>query len=270
MPNGGEQELWLRELKPGRAGYPALVCFPPGGGSATSYRGLAASFGPGPSVYAVQYPGRQNRIGEEFVSSITDLADHIVAATDSRVPGSPVLFGHSMGATVAFETARRLEARGRTVAALFVSGRPDPAFADRGTLHRGADADLIGELERLANDPATATILRDEPALAEMVLPAVRNDYRAVETYRYQEGERLRCDIVALLGRSDPTTTPEQLARWRDHTSGDFAVRLFPGGHFYLDEHAREIADLLTPVLAAGRPPATRGSASPEDGPLPA
>ncbi|MFI6309188.1 thioesterase II family protein [Nocardia fusca] len=83
-----------------------MVCFPPGGGSATNYAGLAASFGPGPSVYAVQYPGRQNRIGEEFVSSITDLADHIVAATDSRISGSPVLFGHSVGATVAFETAR--------------------------------------------------------------------------------------------------------------------------------------------------------------------
>lgn len=257
MPNGGEQERWLRELKPGRAGYPALVCFPPGGGSATSYRDLAASFGPGPAVYAVQYPGRRNRIGEEFVSSITELADHSAAATASLVPGSPVLFGHSMGATVAFETARRLEARGRTVAALFVSGRPDPAFADQGSLHRGTDSDLIAELERLANDPATVTILRDEPALAEMVLPAVRNDYRAVETYRYREGERLRCALVALLGRSDPTTSPGQLARWREHTSGDFAVRLFSGGHFYLDEHTREIADLITSVVASGGSPTT-------------
>ncbi|MGW4065979.1 thioesterase II family protein [Nocardia grenadensis] len=255
MPNDVEQRRWLRELKPGRTGYSALVCFPPGGGSATSYRDLAASFGPGPSVYAAQYPGRQNRIGEGFVSSISDLADHLAAATESLVPGGPVLFGHSMGATVAFETARRLEARGRPVAALFVSGRPDPAFVDQGTLHRGTDTELIAELERLANDPATVTILRDEPALAEMVLPAVRNDYRAVETYRYREGERLRCDIVALLGRSDPTTTPEQLARWREHTSGDFAVRLFPGGHFYLDEHAREIADLITPVLVSGGSP---------------
>ncbi|MET8795510.1 alpha/beta fold hydrolase [Nocardia sp. NPDC004568] len=257
IPSGGEQERWLRELQAGHAGQPALVCFPPGGGSATSYRGLAASIGAGPAVYAVQYPGRQNRIAEEFVTSITALADHIAAATEARIPGSPVLFGHSMGATVAFETARRLEARGRTVAALFVSGRPDPTFADRGTLHRGTDADLIDELERLANDPATVTILRDEPALAEMVLPAVRNDYRAVETYRYQEGERLRCDIVALLGRSDPTTTSEQLARWRDHTRGDFAVRLFPGGHFYLDEHERQIADLIAPVLASGGSPRT-------------
>lgn len=251
MPKDGEQERWLRELEAGRAGHPALVCFPPGGGSATSYRGLAASFGPGPWVYAVQYPGRQDRIAEEFVTSITALADRIAAAIENRVPAGPVLFGHSMGATVAFETARRLEARGRTVAALFVSGRPDPAFADPGTLHRGADADLIDELERLANDPAGVAILRDEPALAEMVLPAVRNDYRAVETYRYRGGERLRCDIVALLGRSDPTTTPEQSARWRDHTSGDFAVRLFPGGHFYLDEQQRQIADLITPFLAS-------------------
>ncbi|MGW5382121.1 thioesterase II family protein [Nocardia sp. NPDC003963] len=245
MPNR-DGSRWLRELKAGDGGDRVLVCCPPGGGSAQSYRGLAASFGPGPAVYAVQYPGRHDRIGSEFVSSVTGLADHIAGSIDDEIPGNPVLFGHSMGATVAFETARRLERRGRTVAALFVSGRPDPAFVDQGTLHRGPDAGLITDLERLANDPSSVRVLRESPELAEMVLPAVRNDYRAVETYRYAAGARLRCDIHALLGRSDPTTTPEQLERWRDHTTGGFATSLFPGGHFYLDERSREIADLIT------------------------
>ncbi|NUP29286.1 MAG: thioesterase [Nocardia sp.] len=255
MPNGNEPTRWLRALNPGRRGYPAVVCCPPGGGSATSFRSLAASFGSGPAVYAVQYPGRQDRIGEELVATVTGLAEHIAAAVDSLIPGNPVLFGHSMGATVAFETARLLERSGRTVAALFVSGRPDPAFADPGTLHRGSDADLITDLERLANDPASVRILRDEPGLAEAVLPAVRNDYRAVETYRYTPGDRLRCDVFALLGRSDPTTTPEQLEKWGDHTTGRFTVRSFPGGHFYLDEHQRELADFITAEIgpAAGR-----------------
>ncbi|WP_328395788.1 thioesterase II family protein [Nocardia sp. NBC_00416] len=254
MPSSAEPSTWLRELRPGRAGHPTLICFPPGGGSATGYSRLASSFGPGPAVYAVQYPGRQDRLGDPLVPSITELAALIAAAIRPLTAARPVLFGHSMGATVAFETARCLEADGRPVAALFVSGRPDPTFVEQGTLHRASDDALIAELERLANDPASVRVLRDEPGLAELVLPAVRNDYRAVETYRYRPGTRLGCDIFALLGRSDPTTTPDQLGGWRHHTAGGFATSSFPGGHFYLDDNSREIADLIVRNVGAENP----------------
>ncbi|WP_036528938.1 thioesterase II family protein [Nocardia sp. CNY236] len=251
MHSSEELSPWLRKLRTGRDRKPTVVCFPPGGGSATSYNSLAKHLRPDLTVYAVQYPGRQDRLGDNPIPSIAKLADHIVDAIAPLFGNNLVLFGHSMGATVAFETARRIEGRGQSITALFVSGRPDPVFADQGRLHRASDSDLIAELERLADDPASVRILRDEPSLAEVVLPAVRNDYQAVETYRYQPGEQLRCNIAALLGRQDPTTTPGRIGEWSKHTTGSFELRLFDGGHFYLDRLGREIADFIEQKLEA-------------------
>lgn len=74
-----------------------------------------------------------------------------------------------------------------------------------------------------------------------------------METYRYRGTDTLACDIVALLGREDPTTTPTQLEAWREHTSGSFDVRFFPGRHFYLDERPREVAEAVREKLDAAR-----------------
>ncbi|WP_067649797.1 thioesterase II family protein [Nocardia harenae] len=245
-----EATAWLRILRAEPAATRSLVCFPPGGGSASAYRELANELAPGTTVAAVQYPGRQDRFGEPRVQSIAAMAD-AVAEDLIRLPIEPgvALFGHSMGATVAFETARRLSAAGRGPTVLIVSGRPDPRYVEPGALHEAPDAALLADLERLADDPASVAVLRDDPGLAELVLPAVRADYRAVETYRYQPGEPLRCPIVALVSDADPTTTPEQADAWREHTSGPFERIVFPGGHFYLDAAVAEVAAAISARL---------------------
>lgn len=244
---------WLRELRPDDAARTVLVCFPPGGGSVTAYRPLAQRFATGTAVFAVQYPGRQDRYSEDPFTELTPLAERIAQDLLTWPTTQPVaLFGHSMGATVAFETARALAAAGRTPAHLFVSGRPAPTFAEPGRVHLDSDDALIGELERLANDPASVQILREEPSLAELVLPAVRADYRAVETYRYQPGEPLDCPITALVSTQDPTTSVDQVGEWAAHTRAAFDTSTFSGGHFYLDEpeNLSAIAKLLADRLA--------------------
>lgn len=245
---------WLRELRPDPAPHTVLVGFPPGGGSATAYRALARRFGSGTAVFAVQYPGRQDRLGEPLLTELTEIAER--AAQDMLSwPTTPrlAIFGHSMGATVAYEAARRVEAAGRTVDHLIVSGRPAPDFVETGQLHQGPDADLISQLELLSNEPASVAILREEPSLAELVLPALRADYQAVETYRYLPGEPLACPITALVSSEDPTVTPDQVAGWRAFTSAGFATETFPGGHFYLDlpETQPAVADFIARRLAS-------------------
>ncbi len=235
---------WLRELRAEPDPRTVLVCLPPGGGSASAYRALARRFGHGTAVFAVQYPGRQDRLGDPLISDIGVLADRVAA---ELAPGAPrlALFGHSMGATVAFEIARRLEAKGQNPIRLFVSGRLAPDAPFPGSVSHAPDAEVIAELERLANDPASVAILRDEPALAELVLPAVRADYEAVETYRYEPGEPLRCAISAMAGDADPDVTPAQAGEWRRFTTADFDLTTFPGRHFYLDEKVTEVADFI-------------------------
>ncbi|MFG3619879.1 thioesterase II family protein [Nocardia sp. NPDC047654] len=252
MAGGSTDSEWLRTLRSEAVARQHLLCFPPGGGSATAYRDLAQRFGAGVAVLAVQYPGRQDRLGEDPITDLIALADRIAEAVlaQGRIARLS-LFGHSMGATVAFETARRLERAGQPVATLFVSGRPAPTFEETQRLHLASDDELIDDLVRLAADPAPLELLRAEPGLAELVLPAVRADYRAVETYRYQPGEPLRAGIAALVSTEDPTMRPEQADEWRAHTSGGFDRATFPGGHFYLDEHVTEVAGFIARHLGA-------------------
>ncbi|MTE16399.1 thioesterase II family protein [Nocardia aurantiaca] len=254
---------WLRELKSDPDPATVLVCFPPGGGSATAYRALAQRFGSGTAVFGVQYPGRQDRLGDAPVPVLTELA--ALAAADLLAWPKAVrlaIFGHSMGATVAYEAAHRIEADGRELSHLFVSGRPAPAFEETARLHAGPDEGLIADLERLSNDPASVRILREEPGLAELVLPAVRNDYRAVETYRYAPGAPLRAPITALISSADPTTSVAQAGQWRDYTAADFDLATFEGGHFYLDlpENLSAIAGLITSTLAGTLPDRSNGA----------
>ncbi|NEW37958.1 thioesterase [Nocardia cyriacigeorgica] len=234
---------WLRVLRPDPVARHHVLCLPPGGGSATAYRALAEQLGPGYVVAAVQYPGRQDRLADAAIPDIGELADRIAAEllAQPRIEHLS-LFGHSMGATVAFETARRLQRDGRPPQLLFVSGRPTPDHREPARLHLGPDDGLIDDLERLAADPGPVRILRNEPGLADLVLPAVRNDYRAVETYAYQPGPALTVDITAFVGTTDPTTSAAQLDRWREFTTGDFTSSQFPGGHFYLDDRPTELA----------------------------
>ncbi|MEV6061395.1 alpha/beta fold hydrolase [Nocardia asteroides] len=237
---------WIRVLRADPAARRRLVCFPPGGGSATAYRALAQHLGTGVEVTAVQYPGRQDRLGDPVITDLPALAG-AVAADLLRSPGAPrVLFGHSMGATVAYETARALAAAGQAPAALIVSGRPDPAYVETGRLHRDSDAALIDHLELLAADPVPVRLLRTEPGLADLVLPAVRADYQAVETYRHRPGPALTCPVATLVSTEDPTTTPAQAEQWATVTDGPFTLATFAGGHFYLDEQPAEVAREIT------------------------
>ncbi|WP_433194640.1 thioesterase II family protein [Nocardia sp. CA-107356] len=242
---GDSFAMWTRRMRPGAPAEPVLVCFPPGGGAAGGYRALANHITDGVAVYAVQYPGRRDRIGEEPIVSLTEMADHVAAALDPLLGCELAFFGHSMGATIAFETARRLEAQGRGPTTLFVSGRTAPSEPRTDQVIDTDDATLIAELERLANDPGSVAILRTNSALAAAVLPAVRNDYRAIENYVYIPGEPLHCPVVGLTGIDDPVVTPAQLDRWRIHSTGPFDLHTFPGGHFYLDTQPAEIARVV-------------------------
>ncbi|MEV0764176.1 alpha/beta fold hydrolase [Nocardia sp. NPDC050435] len=241
---------WLRVLRADPAPRHQLVCFPPGGGSASAYRELARRFDSGVTVVGVQYPGRQDRLGEPAVTDLHDLAERIAAELLRQAPVAGLsIFGHSMGATVAYEVAVRLEQGGQRLGALFVSGRPAPTFDEPGRLHLGPDDALIDQLALLADDPASVAVLREEPSLAELVLPTVRADYRAVETYRHRSAAPLTCGIDALISTEDPTATPEQAAGWRAHTTGEFRLHTFSGGHFYLDEQSGAVAKVIGETL---------------------
>lgn len=231
--------VWLRRYQPDtRDSSRRLVCFPHAGGSASFFYPMATWFAPEVEVIAVQYPGRQDRRLESCVEDIVTLADLIAAELRGLPPKPTVFFGHSMGSVVAFETAWRLQRSGDGPGGLVASGRRAPSIPCDGGIHRRDDAGLLAEIRRLNGTEAGA--LEDEDVV-RMALPAIRSDYRAVETYRASRGRVLSCPITALMGSADSEVTSADADAWRHHTTGEFGLTYLPGGHFYLIGQQTEV-----------------------------
>ena len=246
--------LWLRRFHPAAPGAPTLVCFAHAGGSASWFFPVSAQLSPELDVVAVQYPGRQDRRTEPQLDSIAAIADAALPALLPLADGPLALFGHSMGAVVAYEVALRLERAGAPPpAALLVSGRRAPSRVRVTTVHERDDDGVVAELRALSG---TESDLLSDPETRQMILPAVRADYRAIETYRCAPGGTVRCPVVALVGDADPQVTPDEARDWARHSTGPFDLRVFPGGHFYLLEHAAAVlaairGSVLTPATGA-------------------
>ncbi|MGW2297429.1 thioesterase II family protein [Streptomyces violaceorubidus] len=248
-----ENRRWLRRYAPAEGAARRLVCFPHAGGSATFFTPLARVLAPGTDVLAVQYPGRQDRLDEACVDQIAPLADRITDTLAGSTDLPLAFFGHSMGAVVAFEVARRLRrAHQVRLTRLFVSGRRAPSRHRPSRVHSLADRELLAEVGALGG---TDTRLLDDPGARAMILPAIRADYRAVETYRYEPGQDLDCPVSVLFGESDPQTARDDAAEWGRHTDKDVEVHMFPGGHFFLVDQAPRITGLLAEHLASQTEP---------------
>jgi surfactin synthase thioesterase subunit len=240
-------DLWIRRFRPAVEGAPRLVCFPHAGGAASFFFPVSTALAPAVEVLAVQYPGRQDRRHDRPMESVAELADAVCAAL---VPWSdrPLLFfGHSMGAVVAFEVTRRLEAGGGVPPAVLVaSGRGAPSRQRSEGVHLLDDDGVVAKIRRI--NGTDTRILGDDEVL-RMVLPAIRADYTAVETYRATDAA-VRCPVTAFVGDDDAMCTVPEARAWGEHTTGGFALRVFPGGHFYLADQREAVAEALREILS--------------------
>ncbi|MFI5993952.1 thioesterase II family protein [Streptomyces sp. NPDC051362] len=231
-----------------------LVCFPHAGGAASAYHPLSTLLGPAVETLAVQYPGRQDRHNDPWIFEIPRLVDQVVADLERwMVPGKKLaLFGHSMGAVLAFEAARRLERSGRRLAGIFLSGRQAPTAPrppqENPTLYSMDDTAMIREMRLLSGTPHEVL---DDPDLVRLVLPILRADYKMLAAYTYEVGSKLECPIVALTGDSDPWVEIPGVRRWEDETSGPFDLHVFPGGHFYLQDQLPHVVHIISQAVLA-------------------
>lgn len=234
---------WLVRLNQVNKALTTLVCFPHAGGSASYFHPLASRLGGEVEVLAVQYPGRQERRHEPLIGTIKGLVEEISPRLAGLTESPVALFGHSMGATVAFEVTREMEAArtsGPTV--LFLSGRQAPSCAALSATRPPTDHELLDEIARL--DGTQSEFLRDKELLA-MVLPALRADYKALAAHRADPWARVRAAITALGGDADPMVDADGLDAWKMHTESSFTRHSLPGGHFYLNTHVSAVADVV-------------------------
>ncbi len=207
------------------AGALRLVCFPYAGGAASTYRVWAAAMPSNVELWAVQLPGREERMAEPPYVCLSAMVAESYSVLAPVLDPPFAFFGHSMGALIAFELARKLPP-----VKLFLSGCRGPRLPVRHSLHTLSQAQLLADLRRLGGTP---DLVLNDADLMRVLLPAIYADLEASETYVYREDARLRCPVIALGGRQDPLASEQDLAAWSAETEGEFRLKMFSGGHFY-------------------------------------
>lgn len=211
-----------------------LFCLPHAGGGATAFHAWSAELPAFVQICPVILPGRETRLSEPLYTGMDSLLEAIDRELRPWLDIPYAVFGHSMGALLAFEWVRRLRRERASMPVwLFLSGRRAPdAPGDSNLLHSLPDRDLVKELTRLY-DGIPQEFLGNE-TLMEVFLPILRANIAVVESYRFQEDEPLDCPITVFSGMNDASVTWDQLLAWKRHTSQRrFAIQILPGGHFY-------------------------------------
>ncbi len=228
-----------------------LYCVPFAGGGASTFRAWPALLPAGVEMRAIQLPGREGRLREVPYRNLASLVAELayVLAPELELPFA--IFGHSLGALIAFELARQLRRNGGPQPVhLFVSAHRAPHLQDpEEPLHALPEAQFIEKLQfRYGGIP---DVIRGDPELLQLFLPMLRADMTMLETHRYAAEEPLDTPITAFGGRDDPRAPIAGLEAWRTQTVGAFRTEQLAGGHFYLNEaRAPLVASIARDLVA--------------------
>ncbi|MFD7983483.1 thioesterase II family protein [Kitasatospora indigofera] len=220
-----------------------LFCFPHAGGDATAYLPLAHALAPLAEVWALRMPARGGRGRHPMPATFDQLVRTVVAELGPHLEGPFGFYGQSLGALLAFETARALPPGRRPRLLVTASAQPPSAWTDGRPQHRDAE-----ELLRLAG---TADLVSADPELREIALHAIRTDLEVRHTYRYRPAPPIESDLHAVVGDADPMLGAAQLDDWARHTSGTFGLTVVPGGHLLATVEQRGPAELLTSLITS-------------------
>jgi medium-chain acyl-[acyl-carrier-protein] hydrolase len=227
-----------------------LLCFPYAGAGPNVFRRWARLLPPSVEVCAVALPGRGFRLDERPRDRLGPLADELVGVL-LELPAKPfAFFGHSFGGLLCYEVTRRLHRLGAPLPAeLFVSACPAPHLTPPDQdVHSLPDQAFKARLGELGGTPAPVL---ECPQLMDLLLPVLRADLTAFETHAHEPGPPLPVRMTVLGGARDRLVDEGALDGWRRYTCDRFAVRVFPGDHFFL--HSDEEAVVATVAATLGR-----------------
>ena len=211
-----------------------LFAFAHAGGGASGFRQWNKILPPRIDAYAVQLPGRETRFTEPKLTQFSTAIEAIVAALRPSLDLPFVFFGHSLGALLAFETARHLRRLGAPAPRhLFLSGFSAPQIREPVEAYsKLSDADFLQSITKYGGMPVE---ISQNAELLELFLPTLRADFSLLETYQYLDEPALDCPISVFGGLDDLEAPQEKLTAWNIHTTKPFRLSMFPGNHFYLN-----------------------------------
>jgi len=222
-----------------------LFCFPYAGSTAAVFRSWPQYLPSEIELCAVQYPGRGGRLAEPLGEDVVEVMNEIYQDLQPFLKKPFAFFGHSLGALVSYEFARRLQREQQQGPfQLFVSGcsAPHVRMFDEITYDL-PEPEFLAELRRLQGTPEEVL---DNAELMQIMMPIIRADFKASQTYKYAPGPPLECPIRAFGGLKDDMVPREEVEAWSEHTAGSFRAQMLPGDHFFLNTSQ----SLLTRIIA--------------------
>lgn len=237
---------WFQVLQPLSSPKARLFCLPYAGGAASAFATWQNSLpDDGIEVIGVQLPGRGARLMEPNLTSLETIVSELVEAIAPYINDCDYyLYGHSMGARVAYELACALEKKGLVMPKeLFLSGARGPRIPSRkAPLHALPHDDFLKEIEDLNGTPKE---MLENKELMELAIPILRADFQICETWNNQVGHQLSIPVRIMGGLDDPGVLLEDLDAWKECTSGQFKRHVFPGDHFFINPQKEKLLALI-------------------------
>jgi medium-chain acyl-[acyl-carrier-protein] hydrolase len=228
-----------------------LLAAPYAGGGASVFHTWPSDL-PGIELAALRLPGREQLLSEPPLRCLSDVVDAVVPEAAGFLDRTYVLFGHSLGALIAFQIARELRRRyAAPPALLMVSACQAPQVLRLRRTFDLPDRELVRTLSDPHRAPVTeGSSFAESPELVELMLPTIRADLEVAQTYEFQPESPLPCPIVAFCGTRGDEVLPSQMQPWADQAAGGFRLHLIDGGHLFLIDRRPQLLELIRDELS--------------------
>jgi surfactin synthase thioesterase subunit len=226
-----------------------LVLIPYAGAGVSAYRALARLLAPTIEPCGLQLPGREDLSRRSGFLDWDEMISDAARALESLPPGPVAFYGHSLGALVALDLARRLVRAGsRPIRRLFVAARPAPSQAPRddALLRDAPGLDDVRLMARMAAAYGAPPASFETAEVRDFALPILRADLKLLNSYAYQGPAGLALPITVLTGAADPVTTGADLALWRRETSGAVDFVEVASGHYFIEGTCAAVAAAIS------------------------
>ena len=232
--NTATQTPWFPQLNLNPSAKLRLFCLPYAGGSSYIYDRWSNFLPNTVEICPIELPGRRKRFIESPYQDLNPLLLDLSAALLPYLDNPFVFFGHSMGGLVSFELTRLLRQKYNiSPVHLFISAcRATQLPKSKPDIHHLSDRAFTQEVIRLGGTPQA---ILDNKEMMELILPTLKADFKVIETHVYRPQTPLDVPLTVFGGDSDTEVTLEELAAWQEQTTADFELKMFSGGHFFIE-----------------------------------